>query len=357
MTAPTPTFGHVLAMTDDVGTFEHARYTRPRREHGYCTDDMARVLIVAVRQPEPDPAVRALATTAMSFLAAAHAPDGRVRNRRVVGGDWTDRPGVDDCWGRALWAFGTAAARADDVRLREEGRRRFERSAGLSTPHRRAAAFAGLGAAELLTVDPAHGPARRLLAAAVDATGPLGRDPGWPWPEPRLSYANAAVAEVLVAAGSLLGRPGVLRDGLGLLAWLLDCETVAGHLSPTPVGGAGPGDRAPAFDQQPIEVAAMADACWRATAVTGDDRWLRGVDLASAWFAGDNDVGVIMWDSSTGGGYDGLQPDGPNRNQGTESTLAMIATAQVARAASGAPDPGGAGGAVPERLGAGSSPR
>jgi hypothetical protein len=38
-----------------------------------------------------------------------------------------------------------------------------------------------------------------------------------------------------------------------------------------------------------------------------------------------------MWDRATGGGYDGLTPDGPNLNQGAESTLALIATLQHPR--------------------------
>ncbi|MFG1799885.1 hypothetical protein ACGFI4_06890 [Micromonospora carbonacea] len=46
---------------------------------------------------------------------------------------------------------------------------------------------------------------------------------------------------------------------------------------------------------------------------------------------GDNDVGMRMWDPSTGGGYDGLTPHGPNLNQGAESTLALISTLQQAR--------------------------
>ena len=122
--------------------------------------------------------------------------------------------------------------------------------------------------------------ARRLLADAVTRIGPLGADADWPWPEPRLTYANAVAARGAVAAGELLDRPDVLDDGLTLLRWLLDRETVDGHLSPTPVGGAGPDDRAPAFDQQPIEVAAMADACARALAV---DRRRRVATTASSW--------------------------------------------------------------------------
>ena len=39
----------------------------------------------------------------------------------------------------------------------------------------------------------------------------------------------------------------------------------------------------------------------------------------------------VMWDPATGGGFDGLEAGGPNRNQGTESTLALLATLQHAR--------------------------
>jgi hypothetical protein len=153
-----------------------------------------------------------------------------------------------------------------------------------------------------------------------------------------LSYANAALPEALIAAGQALERPDVTEDGLTLLRWLLDRETPDGHLSPTPVDGAGPGDGSPRFDQQPIEVAALADACARAHTITGDDAWRRGVDLAIAWFAGDNDCGAVMWDPVTSGGYDGLTATGPNLNQGAESTLALISTLQHApRAGDGEP--------------------
>ena len=100
-------------------------------------------------------------------------------------------------------------------------------------------AFAALGAAEVVEFDRRHQRARDLLADTITTIGPLSTDPRWPWPEPRLAYANAALPEALIAAGQALDRPDVLDDGLTLLRWLLDHETVDGHLSPTPVGGAG----------------------------------------------------------------------------------------------------------------------
>ncbi len=153
----------------------------------------------------------------------------------------------------------------------------------------------------------------------------------WPWPEPRLTYANATLPEAMIAAGSVLDRPVLLRRGLDLLEWLLARETRHGHLSVTPVGGSGPEDRAPGFDQQPIEAAALADACARALDVDGSRRWADGITAATDWFLGDNDGGVLMWDPHTGGGFDGLQRSGANLNQGTESTLAFLSTMQHAR--------------------------
>ena len=230
-----------------------------------------------------------------------------------------------------MWAFGTAARRAPDEAMRQSAMSHFGRGAQQRSPWPRAMAFAALGAAEVLAVDPRHDTARALLSDTATIIGPPGTAAGWPWPEPRLSYANAVLPDALIAAGDLLARPDVVEDGLTMLRWLLARETVDGHLSPTAVGGAGPDDRAPAFDQQPIEVAAMADACARAAAVTGDSGWRAGIELACGWFLGANDVGVVMWDPRTGGGYDGLQVTGANLNQGTESTLALIATLQHAR--------------------------
>ncbi|WP_420451857.1 glycosyltransferase [Ilumatobacter sp.] len=323
-----PSFGHVLTMCDRHGMFEHAEHATPRPEHGYCTDDVARLLIVAVREGDRSQAVRDLRHLALRFLTDAQGVTGRVRNRRGVNGRWHGRRGVEDCWGRSLWAFGTAAGGAADESARSTALSYFDRGATQRSPHRRAMAFASLGAAEVLAVDPRRRSALDLLTDAVDVIGRPSHDASWPWPEPRLSYANAALADALVAAGHALDRPEVVDDGLALLAWLLERETLDGHLSPTPVGGAGPGDDVPRFDQQPIEVAALADACHRAHVVTGDGAWRGGVELAIGWFEGRNDLSAVMWDPVTHGGYDGLTPNGPNLNQGAESTLALISTMQ-----------------------------
>jgi hypothetical protein len=192
-------------------------------------------------------------------------------------------------------------------------------------------AFAGLGAAEVLRSDPGNALAAALLADAAIAVGWPASDPHWSWPEPQLSYASAALAEVVIAAGHLLGDVARTAAGLRMLGWLRDVQQADGRLSALPAAGWQRDTPRARYDQQPIEVAAFADACATAAEATGDDGWYDGVVQAVDWFLGDNDVGAAMWDPATGGGYDGLTPLGPNLNQGAESTLALIATLQHAR--------------------------
>lgn len=321
---------HLAAMTGHHGLFEHADRIRPRVEHGYCTDDNARMLVVAVREPDSGVAAR-LGNVALAFTLDALVGDGRVRNRMNAFGLWVDGASTDDCWGRCLWGLGVAANQHDDPWVRERALSGFELAASQRSRSPRSMAFAALGAADVLAVDRTHVGARALLQDAAASIGAPGPAP-WVWPEARLTYANAALAEAMIAAGAALDDPSILDQGLAMLGWLLDRESKRGHLSVTGVAGAGPRDTGPQFDQQPIEVAAMADACWRAATVTGDPGWGRGVTLASAWFDGHNDSGARMRDDATGGGYDGLLVDGVNLNQGAESTLALISTLQRARA-------------------------
>src|SRR5205823_4770337 len=140
----------------------------PRRGRGYCTDDMARVLLVSTREPHPSSALNDLLELSLHFLGEAQNLDGKYRNRMSERGRWEDRPTVGDCWGRSVWALGTASAHAQADWVRQVAVVQFERAAHQRSPWPRAMAFAAVGAAELLAAKPKHGEARALLADAAD---------------------------------------------------------------------------------------------------------------------------------------------------------------------------------------------
>ncbi|WP_243073578.1 glycosyltransferase [Microbacterium sp. SS28] len=317
-------------MTDERGVFEHALLDAPRREHGYCVDDVARALVVLARDPQHDPELTGLTSLCLAFIDRAVAPSGRVHNRMSPAGRFTDAPGTGDWWGRAVWSLGVAFAGIPAAADATRALAVFHRAASVRPVHTRSAAFAALGAGEVLAIRPGDAAARDLLRRAADMIRPP-LDAAWPWPEPRLQYANAVLPESLLAAGEGLEDAEVVDRGLGMLKFLLDVETRDGHLSVTGTHGRGPGEVDVQFDQQPIEVAAIADACARAFDLTADDEWRAGVAMAWAWFEGDNDTGIPLYDPDTGAGFDGLTRDGRNENRGAESTLAMLSTFQQAR--------------------------
>lgn len=345
MKIPAISFTHLSRLTDEKGLFEHAEGVVARRDGGYCVDDVARALVVVSREPAPSVGseLHGLSRVYLSFLLAAQADDGRFRNRLGLDGRWKDSPTVEDCWGRALWGLGAAVSAplaeesdrghlvSDPIVVNSLALNAFTLAAGWRSPWSRSMAFAALGAAEVLRVYPDHPEARSILSDAAQRIGRPLPSESWPWPEPRLSYANAVLPEVLLAAGVALEDESLQADGLTLLSWLLDVESRDGHLSVTPVGGRGPGEIRSYFDQQPIEVAAIADACARAYQLTGDTRWADGLELAVTWFLGANDSRTSMYDSVSGGGCDGLERYGRNENQGAESTLALLSTLQRGR--------------------------
>jgi hypothetical protein len=331
------TFAHLDRLSDDRGLFEHALGVVRREEHGYCTDDNARLLVVASLERDCSVADR-LSRVALGFVLSSQDVDGKVRNRMDVSGRWLDNGTTEDCWGRAMWGLGIAAAAHPDDAIRLRARKGFNHGARQRSRWPRAMAFAALGAAAIADVHEDHELARKLLADAIAVIAGAAAGGArfaatdhWQWPEPRLRYANAALAEALVAAGHSLGRDDALGTGLAMLGWLLDFETASGHLSVTGAAGRGPDDRGPQFDQQSIEVAALADACKRAYEITNERRWLDGVDRAVRWFEGSNDSLLVMFDAVSGGGYDGLHSDRVNLNQGAESTLAYVSTMQHCR--------------------------
>lgn len=333
---PAPLFDHLAHLTGRLGVWEHAELTTPRVAHGLCTDDNARALIVACRNPWASQLVDDLTLTYLAFVMDARTGTGTFHNRRSGDGDWLDRVGSDDSQGRAWWALGVTASLAPRPGVREAALGAFVDCGAFSSVHLRANAFAVLGAVELLAAHPTHVQARELLRRCVQPLA-VAAASRVPWVEGRLTYDNARVPEALLAAGATLGEPAFVHMGLRLLSWLVGVETRGDHFSFVSHRGWAPGQSRPGFDQQPVEAAAMADACHRAFTYTGDPTWRTRALRAAQWLVGHNDTGCELYVGRTGGTRDGLMRSGANQNQGAESTLAGLSALQVAAALADAP--------------------
>ncbi len=326
---PPPLFAHLRALTDRLGVWEHAKFSEPRVEHGFCTDDNARALVVVSRQPQSGADLVDLSGIYLKFVLAARISSGHFHNRREAGGGWIDEVGSDDCQGRAWWALGTVAHRGPGAAMRAAGADAFATCASFGSQHLRANAYASLGAFEMLQADPRHSGAARLIEQSSGVIASAARS-RIPWPEIRLSYDNARLPEALLGAGAAMSDAKLTAIGIRLLEWLVGVETNGDHFSFAPDHGWAPGEPRPGFDQQPIEAWAMADACYRAWIITGDPVWKARVLDAARWLLGHNDTHLNLYDRITGGTCDGLMEHSVNQNRGAESTLAGLGALQAA---------------------------
>ncbi|MGA2080060.1 MAG: hypothetical protein ABSH53_05535 [Holophaga sp.] len=335
---------HLRRLTDSTGILQHARFSVPRFDEGYCLDDNARALLLATlleaAQAEagvdPDPGLDALACRYLAFVNHAFNPDrGRFRNFMAFSRTWLEPQGSDDSHGRALWALGAAAGRCPDPGRRELARVLFQ--AGLPAAGAfnapRPLAYALLGIHACLA---AEGPEPDLVRMERDLAGRLHgmhleqKSEAWPWFEDRLTYGNARLPQALILAGRRNRRRDWLAAGLGALDWLARVQTDAqGRFAPVGSRGFYPrrGIRA-WFDQQPVEACATVSACLDALAASGEPRWGQWARHAFEWFLGRNQLGLPLYDPRSGGCRDGLQPQGVNQNQGAESTLSFLLALQ-----------------------------
>lgn len=327
---------HLQRMTDDTGMLQHATFTVPNYNEGYTTDDNARALVLTILLEELEGAMSAevdrLATRYLAFLWYAFNPGtGRFRNFMAYNRHWLEEVGSEDSHSRALWALGALLGRSHNEGLCSMASRLFDRalSVTLEFTSPRAWAFTLVAIHEYLrrfSGDRAAQSIRQTLAERLLKLYQCHSAPGWPWFEEIVSYSNAKLPHAMLLCGQWLNRPDMAQVGLQSLEWLADIQrSDSGHFVPIGNRGFYPknGEKA-RFDQQPVEAQAMVSACLEAYRMTGSRRWYQEARRAFEWFLGRNDLGLPLYDSTTGGCRDGLHPDRLNRNQGAESTLAFL---------------------------------
>ncbi len=325
---------HILKMTDDTGLFQHALYSVPDPHHGYCIDDNARALLAALihaRLFGYDERVFPLHRYLM-FMAYAYNEDAGVfRNFMSYDRRWLEDIGSPDSQARAIWALGAAVAYAPDDDTRDLATELVRKALpGVSSfIDLRSKAFTLIGLNAWLSVyddDRTATELRDRYANELHGAFLQHACGDWPWCEDLVTYDNAKLCHALLVSGRALQHDDMIKQGLGSLRWLLDVQRANdGHLSIIGNDGWLPrgGGRAP-YDQQPLEAYALVDGCLAAAEVSKDNAWADEAWRCFGWFTGSNDLGVSLYADDTGGCMDGLQPDGANRNQGAESTLAYL---------------------------------
>ena len=324
---------HLLTLVDDAGIVQHANGVIPNRDTGYCVDDVARLVVVALelgRRHDEQPWNTILYRSLAYLQAATDQADGAgMRNFMSYERHWLDEPHVGDHVGRSIWALGEVLSTAWVPALVGPASRLLD-ALVLSLREDislRTAAYAVLGLARI-DADRLEPEARELLQRLVNGLSESLSDyssDGWRWFEDDLRYDNARLPHALIVGAAALGRETDVSAGLDSLAWLGDECGLADEMLRLPGHhGRHRNEPAPGLgDEQPLDASAFVEAELAAFWITGDPEHGARAQRAFDWFLGHNRLDRPLYDFATGGCGDGLGEDDVNHNEGAESTLAF----------------------------------
>lgn len=329
---PKFSLAHVLRLTDDTGIVQHAKYGIPNLKEGYCLDDNARALIMALMAYQRNKSADAyrLLPIYLSYIHYMQTDDGNFRNFLSFDRRYLDDVGSEDSFGRTIWALGHLISCAASNSYREFALELFHKS----YPHFKALKYIRgqantiIGIALYLQAYPTD---EGMVAELIRLTEPLveayenTRSDDWEWFEESMTYDNAILPLALLHSYEVTGNLKVKQIAMKTMGFLDQLTLSNGYLSP--VGNDGwyyRGGTFPTFDQQAIETMAMVLMHFQAYQTFRKPEYIEKMFLSYKWFLGENTLRAPLYDHETKGCCDGLLPTGINRNQGAESTLAYM---------------------------------
>jgi hypothetical protein len=326
-----PNLTHVEALCHHLGVVQFAIGESRDLSSGFCTDDNARALIVAVDALALDPksaAAHRIGEAALALLERTALPDG-FHNMLDEKGDFIIEAGrSQEADGRAVWALGITATRAIDPAWRQRAEKLLAHawSPARKLTGSRARAYALFGAACLADQSVEARRTVEQLASALMSEYKANATKDWPWWESILTWGNARVPEAMLRAAITLDDPELGRVGMHTLRFLAGVTQSNGIFVPIGNDGWYPrGGKRAVYDQQPIEAAGMVDMWLAAEEYTGESQYRQRALEAFGWFVGANTERLVVADPQTGGCHDGITVAGRNKNMGAESTLSYLA--------------------------------
>ena len=327
---PTYNLEHIIRLTDDTGIVQHAKYGIPNLKEGYCVDDNARALLMALmaHKQNKDTEVLKLMPVYLSYLHYMQRENGNFRNFMSFSRQYLDEYGSEDSFGRTIWALGYLLRFPPNDSFRQIGREIFFKSVEhfdkLQTI--RGAANTIIGICHYLKDaqnDEGMVEIMNSLVSLIISKYEENITDNWKWFENEATYDNAIIPLALLSAYEITGVEKLFKVAMESTHFLESKTMQADYF--VPVGNNGwlqKGKDAPEYDQQSIDVMAMVLLYNQLFQITKQRKYIEKMFNCYLWYLGENSLRLPLFDHETKGCCDGLETNGVNRNQGAESTLA-----------------------------------
>ncbi len=332
MQLPPFTMDHIKRLTDDTGIIQHAKFGIPNLKEGYCLDDNARAVLLAVMaiKQKRDRTAYELCPIYLSYIHYMQNKNGTFRNFLSFNRNYLDEIGSEDSFGRTMWALGYMLAYAPNDSYYQTAKEIFLAALpkAIELVQIRAIANTIIGISYYFKSKPTDDGMLEILKRQADILVNLYKENSsidWLWFENELTYDNALLPLALLHAAEFIKDDEILKVAMDSMNFLTDLTMSEGYLSI--IGNQGwykKEEERAKFAQQPIDAMAMVLMFRQAYILTREEKYLNKMFTCFMWFLGENDLRLSLYDYETGGCCDGLESYGVNRNQGAESSLAYL---------------------------------
>ncbi len=323
---------HIKRLTDDTGIIQHAKFGIPNLKEGYCLDDNARALLVALMayKQKKDALAFDMMPVYLSYIHYMQRKNGLFGNFLSFSRHFLDDVGSEDSFGRTIWALGYLLGNPPNDAYYQTGKLVFFEAAPNFEKLRSIRSIANtiIGICHYLLSNPGDDQMTerlRNLAQKLNKQYKEHRTEKWHWYEALLAYDNGILPLAMLHAAEILNDEEITQTAMESMHFLTGVTMKDGYLSI--IGNKEwykqEGKRS-RYAQQPIDALAMVLMYHQVFHLTKDKEYLNKLFTAFMWFLGDNDLRMSLYDFETKGCCDGFENYGVNRNQGAESSLAYL---------------------------------
>ncbi len=328
---------HIKKLTTDLGIIQFSKISIPDLESGYTLDDNARALIAfcmhykLTKDKDDLPYILIY----LDFIERCQKPKGNFinyvdqENREHI--EQNAEVNLEDSNARALWALGTVVANQDI--LPESIAKKASKvllnslkwAETIQSP--RSIGFATKGLYLYHSVVPNLYVAAIInkLNAKLLSNYEIHATSEWKWFENYMTYGNGILPESMLYAHLVTNKPIYKKVALDSLDFLMSKMFINKNFKVISNNGwLHKGALPKEYGEQPIDVAYTIHTLNSFYDAFGTPEYKHKMKMAFNWFLGKNHLNQIMYNPVSGGGYDGLEKENVNLNQGAESTVCYL---------------------------------
>lgn len=328
---------HIKKLTTDLGIIQFSKISIPDLDSGYTLDDNARALIAfcmhyRLTQDKED---LAYILIYLDFIQRCQKPKGDFinyvdqENREHI--EQNAEVNLEDSNARGIWALGMVVSLSDilpESIIKKASKcllNSLKWAENIQSPRSIGFATKGLYLYHSTVPNLYVAAIINKLNAKLLANYEDQASEEWKWFENYLTYGNGVLPESMLYAYLVTNKPVYKKVALDSLDFLLSKMFVNKNFRVISNNGWYHKDSEPQeYGEQPIDVSYIIQTLNSFYNAFGLPEYKHKMKRAFDWFLGKNHLNQIMYNPVSGGGYDGLEKENVNLNQGAESTVCYL---------------------------------